>query len=104
MHLTARFVLDPSRDFSARPQTLIGRRSLQSLAELLLEFMGQDSLSTRIAMAMVDQGVRTSFVVAVGDRADPSQSIASVFDNLFRRFALGQQPHDLPMTAGNRAF
>jgi hypothetical protein len=55
-------------------------------------------------MAVVAQGLRSSFIVAMGDGADSTQDIASVFDDLLRRFALCQQPDDLPMTAGNRIF
>jgi len=55
-------------------------------------------------MAPVAQGVRTSFVVAMGDRADPTQAIAGVCDDLLRGFALCKQPHDLPMASCNRIF
>jgi len=55
-------------------------------------------------MAPVTQGLRTSFIVAMGDRADPTQAVAGVFDDLLCGFALRKEPHDLPMAACNRIF
>ena len=55
-------------------------------------------------MASVAQSLRTSFVVAMGDRADPRQAIAGVFDDLLGGFALCKEPYDLPMAACNRVI
>lgn len=55
-------------------------------------------------MAPVTQRLRTSFVVAMGDGADPTQAVAGVFDDLLGGFALRKEPHDLPMAACNRIF
>jgi hypothetical protein len=99
MHLTASVFLDPASHFPTCPQALISRRRLQRLPQLLLLFRGQDRYRTRIAMAPITQGLRTSFVVAMGDGADPSQAIAGVFDDLLGGFALRKQPYDLPVAA-----
>ena len=40
----------------------------------------------------------------MGDRADPTQAIAGVFDDLLGGLSLCTQPHDLPMAACNRTF
>ena len=50
-------------------------------------------------MTPVTQGVRTSFVVAMRDRADPTQAISGIFDDLLGGFALCKEPHDLPMAS-----
>lgn len=55
-------------------------------------------------MAAVAQAVWTSFVVAMGDSADPVQAISRVFNDLLRGFALSQKPHDLPMASRHRVF
>ena len=55
-------------------------------------------------MAVVAQGLGASFVVAMGDGADPTQAVTGVFDDLLRGFALRQQPHDLPVASRNRVF
>ena len=55
-------------------------------------------------MAPITQNVRTSFVVAMGDRADPTQAVSGVFDDLLGGLSLCTQPHDLPMAACNWTF
>jgi hypothetical protein len=55
-------------------------------------------------MAPVAQGLGPSFVVAMGDGADPAQAVASVFNDLLGGFALCKQPHDLPVASRNRIF
>lgn len=104
MHLTSSFLLDPGCYFSACPEALIDRGRLRFLSPLLLQFSRQDGLRTRIAMAAVAQAVWTSFVVAMGDSADPAQAISRVFNDLLRGFALSQEPHDLPLAARHRVF
>lgn len=55
-------------------------------------------------MAAVAQGLGPSFVVAMGNRTDPTQAVSGIFDDLLGAFALCKQPHDLPMTSGNWIF
>lgn len=55
-------------------------------------------------MASVAQGLRTSFVVAMGDGADPTQAVAGIFDDLLGRFVLCKQPYDLPMASRHWIF
>jgi hypothetical protein len=55
-------------------------------------------------MAPIAQGLGSSFVVAVGNRADPTQAVSGVFDDLLGGFTLRQQPHHLPVASRNRVF
>lgn len=55
-------------------------------------------------MASVAQGLGSSFVVAMGDGADPAQAISRVFDDLLGCFPLSQEPYDLPVASRDRIF
>jgi hypothetical protein len=55
-------------------------------------------------MAAVAHSLGSSFIVAMDDGADPIQTVAGVFDDLLRGFALCQQPDDLPVASRNRVF
>jgi hypothetical protein len=55
-------------------------------------------------MASVAQGVRASFVVAMGNCTNPTQTITGVFDDLLRGFALCKQPYDLTVAGCNQVF
>lgn len=102
MHRLPEVVGHPGCNLGASPDAAVWGGTIQERGKLGLQGRAEQRGGAWVGMAPVSERRRTTVVVAVGEGTDPGQRVAGGGGDLCRGCALGEEPDDLPVAAGDR--